>query len=372
MSINLYGPLNDLGYGIFTRGIAKGLYDIGYINFHLNPIGQIGLESNEDVEMIQRNSQISWSRQNDAVAIWHEFDLSRFSGKRLFAFPIFETTEFVQAGKSYLSQMDGILVASRWAKEVVQQNTNNSVPVYVAPGGCELMDSEAIRNTKQNSVFTFLSIGKLEERKGHFDLMQAYFNGFSDFRAETRLLLHCFNPLDKDFLPKVHKMLVSLGANVRKSVSNNCLIAQKNKAIIEIPMGRLSRENLFQLFKFSHIGVFPAKAEGWNLPLMEALQSGLPCIATNYSAHTEYLNEENNYNKDLLLTKLTEVKAFDGIYFHGNRGNWMSTDQEELIEKMRNSYNNYDSILNAFNPQIFRDKYTWSNTASKLIEALSK
>ena len=40
-------------------------------------------------------------------------------------------------------------------------------------------------------------------------------------------------------------------------------------------------------------GVFPSRAEGWNLGLLECMSMGLNVIATNYSAHTEFVEPAN-------------------------------------------------------------------------------
>ena len=41
-------------------------------------------------------------------------------------------------------------------------------------------------------------------------------------------------------------------------------------------------------------GLFPARAEGWNLELLEMMACGKQVIATNYSAHTEFCTKENS------------------------------------------------------------------------------
>ena len=60
-------------------------------------------------------------------------------------------------------------------------------------------------------------------------------------------------------------------------------------------------------------GVFPARAEGWNLELLEMMSCGKNVIATNYSSHTEFCNSEN-----CMLVETTELEdAHDGKWFRG-------------------------------------------------------
>ena len=75
-------------------------------------------------------------------------------------------------------------------------------------------------------------------------------------------------------------------------------------------------------------GVFPSRAEGWNLEALELMACGKNIIVTNYSAHTEFCNTENSMLVDIDDTE----KAFDGIWFQGE-GNWakIADKQQEQI-----------------------------------------
>lgn len=372
MSFNLYGPLNDLGYGIFTRGLIKGLKEVGISAFHLSPIGPIEMEDREEAQALAQQAQTyGWSRKFPGVAIWHEFDLNKFSGGKLVAFPIFETTEFPPIAKNYLSQMDAVCVMSKWARDVVVHNIGGSVPVFVIPGAANVLTSPEIEATPKSSAFTFLHVGKYEMRKAPIETIQAYLKAFESSSENTRLRLHCYNPFDRDFGRNISSILGQLGLRVVNSSTPHSIVAVKGSCIVEVPNGRIPAQQIFQLYKNSHIGVFPARAEGWNLPLIEAIQSGLPCIANNYSAPTEYLNSEMGYNSDLLLNESKLEVANDGIFFHGNRGYWASPSVDELADKMKHSYYNYNEVLAKFDNSKIKQTFTWQNTAKKFVEMLN-
>jgi glycosyltransferase involved in cell wall biosynthesis len=369
---NLYGPVNNLGYGIFTRGIIKGLKQLGNVDYHLDIIGQPQLDGpGEEANLINHLIQKPWTRKAASVAIWHEFDLSKFSGEKLVAFPIFETTGFFPAATNYLAQMDAVMVASNWAKQVIHKNVGDSLPVFVVPGAANLTSSPAVTATSKYEGFTFLHVGKFENRKSTIETIRAYIAGFSNTTFQTRLLCHCFNPFDQSFQHNMAKVLQSLGLRLIQAATPSSLIAIKGNCIVEIPVGRVSDEQLSQLYRAAHVGVFASKGEGWNLPLMEAIQSGLPCIATNYSAHTEYLTSQFDYPQDLLLTNLKMEPAYDGLYFKGDRGDWAAPSIEELAHKMRYAYDNYHEIVAKFDPTKIAQTFTWTNSANKFLECLS-
>lgn len=368
--LNLYGPINDLGYGIFTRGLLRGLTELD-TSCHLAPIGQIQITDQFDSSMLNTAISTPWIRSLPSIAVWHEFDLNKFSGKKLIAFPLFETTLFNDSAKNYLSQMDGILVASEWGKSVMIENIGNSVPIFVVPGAADLIETPAVLATNKSNAFTFINVGKFEKRKSTLEAIHAYVSAFHNQPVDTRFIVHCFNPFDNNFKESMLSHLQRLGLSIAKSSSNqSCIVASQGNAIVEVPIGKLSKESLCQLYRHCHVGVFPAKAEGWNLPLMEALQSGLPCIASDYSAHTEYCKDSFGFPTELLLNKLTMNIADDGIWFKGDRGSWAEIDTAELAQKMIDSYNNYNSIMSKFSPNILRNTFSWKNSATKLLEAL--
>ena len=369
-SLNLYGPLNEFGYGIFTRGVIKGLLGLQRTDFQLCPIGPINVENTDEATMYNSMSQKpTWNRSAPSVSIWHEFDLNKFSSNKLIAYPIFETTKFNPTAINYLKQMDSICTLSEWGKSVITENIGNDVPITVVQGAS---DSVVAPNTVQKSnSFTFFHAGKYEQRKSSVEAMISYIKAFENKQADTRFVCHCFNPFDRNFVNNTCGMLNKIGMRVIPSTSGHSIVGIKGNAIIEIPRTRITREQLFMLMQSSHAGIFPSRAEGWNLPLMEAIKVGVPSIATNYSAHTEYLTEEYGYPKELLLNNLTPEIANDGQFFHGDRGHWMKPDLDEIAERMLYIHDNYQEILKSFNPTKIVEHFTWENTATQLLEVVS-
>jgi glycosyltransferase involved in cell wall biosynthesis len=295
-SCNIYAPINELGYGKLSRGLITGLLQNKVEDIFLSPIGQVDIENKAEVPSLQALVNNPWYRHRPSVAIWHEFDLAKFSGDKLVAFPIFETTEMSAVAKNYLSQMDAIFVLSKWAKQVVESNIKVGIPVVVVPGGSTLIETPNVVNAPKNTAFTFCTVGKFESRKAHLELISAYGDAFCNASEDTRLMCHIYNPFIPNFAQAILGHLNKVGFKATTTSRPDSLIATRGNAVVQIFLGRLSEEQVYQLYRTAHIGVFPAKAEGWNLPLMEAIKSGLPCIATNYSAHTEYLTSEYDYN----------------------------------------------------------------------------
>ena len=114
------------------------------------------------------------------------------------------------------------------------------------------------------------------------------------------------------------------------------------------------------------VGVFPSRAEGWNLEALEMMSVGKRVIMTDYSAHTEFATDSNSK-----LIKIEETEpAYDGIWFEG-QGEWacMGENQiEQLVHHMRECHiekneTNESGVSTA-------KTFSWDNCAKKIMEAL--
>ena len=120
-------------------------------------------------------------------------------------------------------------------------------------------------------------------------------------------------------------------------------------------------------------GVFPSRAEGWNLELLEMMSCGKNVIATNYSAHTEFCNDENCHLVDV-PEELEEAQ--DGRWFRG-QGKWASIGEDQvsqIAEHMRTVHQlkqKDDLKINQAGIDTSKE-YTWANAANHIVAALNE
>ena len=131
---------------------------------------------------------------------------------------------------------------------------------------------------------------------------------------------------------------------------------------------QISQSDVYNIMSQVDCGVFPARAEGWNLELLEMLSCGKHVIATNYSAHTEFCNKENS-----MLVEINNLEtAFDGLFFNGEYGYWAEiadTQKDQIITYMRDIHHKKQSGKLSHNLHGIETakQFSWENTAKEIL-----
>jgi glycosyltransferase involved in cell wall biosynthesis len=249
-----------------------------------------------------------------------------------------------------LSVPDIIFATSQWAKNIIQNNVSTLCEVVPLGVDTSIFDYQKIQQTKNNNKYVFLNIGKWEIRKGHDFIHKVFMDAF---------------PTEEDV------ELWILASEKTNNYSNENELKMWKEIYAKDPRIKLfsgvdSQYEIAQLIANSDCGLYPSRAEGWNLELLETMAMNKPVIATDYSAHTEFCNKDNCMLVDIDTTE----KAFDNKAFNG-QGNWAKIGPkqiDQIIHHMRYAYSN--KIINNNNGIITANKYTWSNTAESILRCI--
>ena len=350
--INLIAPINSLGYGVVGHNLLKSLLKINP-STALYPISQPEF-SDEHIEKAMKNR--GQFKLFPSVKIWHQNDVHTHIGKgEHVGFPIFELDKFNDVEKHHLAKLDQIFVCSEWAKTVVLMNVYRPASdVQVIPLGVDVNTFKPKLNQSEKTIF--FNCGKWEIRKGH-DVLVNIFNKAFDENDNVELWMMTTNP----FLSKEED-------NQWKKLYLNSRLGDKIKFIDRVN----THKEVYNIMSRTDCGIFPSKAEGWNLELLEMLSCGKKVITTNYSAHTEFCNDDNAY---LVEVDSKEV-AYDGKWFHGNSGSWAKISDKEIdifVDYMRNIHQlKQDNNLTINQAGVeTANKFTWQNSALKIQKDLN-
>ncbi len=312
--INIIAPINQLGYGIVSLNIVKALSKITKVS--LFPIGSPSDIKDEDIPIIKQaleNAQFP-DFEAPCVRVWHQHDMSQFVGKgQHIAFPFFELNEFSNREKYHLNSVDKIFVSSKWAKNVcLSQLSQPEDNILVVPLGVDSSIFKPASEISSNKKTVFFNCGKWEKRKGH-DILPIIFDRAFDIDDNVELWMMNDNPF-----------LDQRASEKWKSHYTDSKNGHKIKFIDRAK----TQEEVYNIMTQVDCGIFPSRAEGWNLELLEVMSCGKQVITTNYSAHTEFCNDQNSY----LVEITSNEPAEDGVWFDGKIGSWAKIDEDQILE----------------------------------------
>ena len=358
-TFNLTAPINQLGYGVTGLNITKSLMELGH-GVSLFALGPVDAPK-EYHEMLRACAGESLMPDFTApsIRLWHQFDMSEFVGRGTkIAFPIFELDTFTPRGIHHLGNPDQYFVCSGWAKNILIENLHKHYGwddledrVHVIPLG---VDREIFReNISPRKETIFFNCGKWEIRKGHDVLVKAFNKAFNE-DDNVELWMMCDNPFyekEENFQWERLYKGSGLGDKIRT-----------------IPRQQ-SQKEVYNIMNQTDCGVFPARAEGWNLELLEMMSCGKSVMATGYSGHTEFCSDDN-----CMIIEAGELEpAEDGKWFKG-QGQWSSIGDkqiDQMAEYMRETHKlkqKDDLKINQSGIETAK-KFSWTNTANKIVEA---
>lgn len=143
---------------------------------------------------------------------------------------------------------------------------------------------------KDDTRFSFYTVGSWVERKNPVGLLKAYLTAFtSKDDVVLRMLTPAVNEQDVQALARAINLpdlppVEFYGREAGKQRHNN-----------QGTFGRFSEDDLLALHYRSKVYVTLTRGEGWNLGAFEAAVVGNPVIATNFSGQLDYLKEYVGY-----------------------------------------------------------------------------
>ena len=145
-----------------------------------------------------------------------------------------------------------------------------------------------------NEIFkpkNFFSLTLLEEVRKKFNLPEKYilFVGRLNVRKNIYNLLKAISILKSDL------KLIIVGEKDWKMFDIQKLIDELNIRNKIVFTGRVNDEELLAIYAMSNVFVFPSFAEGFGLPPLEAMASGIPIIVSNNTSIPEICGEAGHY-----------------------------------------------------------------------------
>jgi len=261
----------------------------------------------------------------------HHLYYQKYSGPKI-AFNVWESTRQPEDFFQRLKTFDELWVPSEWQKQCSIEQGYDPDKIKVVPEGVDVNtffpEKVELLDEYKDGRFKFILFGRWDYRKSTKEIIQTFLKTFSpDEPVDLIVSIDNMWGEQMDGYKSTEERLAAYG------------FTDPRIKIIHFP----SREDYIKFIKTGHVFVSCARAEGWNLPLIEAMACGTPSIYSNCSAQLEFAR-----NKGLPVRILSEKPANSNDYGRYTMsdlpGNYYEPDFEDLSRVMRYAYQNYEAV----------------------------
>ena len=277
----------------------------------------------------------------------HHLFYDQYNGPKI-AYNVWESTLQPKEYFNKLKEFDEMWVPSKWQRDCTIAQGYDPNKIKVVPEGVDVntfYPEKEVTHPLTKDKFTFFLAGRWDYRKSIKEIIETFIKTFNN-NEPVELIVSVDNPFSNDNLNSTEERLKYYG------------LEDDRIKILHFP----PREEYIRLLKSCSVFVSCARAEGWNLPLIEAMACGTPSIYSDCSGQLEFA-EGNGI--PVRISHELPVSASTYNHFNDNVGNYYEPDFNDLGKKMMDvygDYKKYKSFALVESEQI-REEFSWENVA---------
>lgn len=276
------------GYASAAREFLLALDQLNPFPISLEPLTWVsGFDIQESRERWSRLKRLEQAPVLPDSTLLHWTIAPEYTGRgefsRAIGHTIFESNSLPQSFVKGCNRMDALIVPTTFHVDAFRR-AGVDIPMQVVPEGVdtERFTPDGPRLSTIPERFTFLWVAQLSYRKGFDLVLRAFlelFAGHDDVQLVMRSYLS--DGSDKD-LDQVAKLIKIFRKEELGGVQNGHVYLLENVADVHLPA----------LYRSADVLLSPFRGEGWGLPMIEALSSGVPVIATAWGGPMSYLSRD--------------------------------------------------------------------------------
>jgi len=260
-----------------------------------------------------------------------------------------------ERNEKYINKSVKVITSSNWSKTGFVNGGFKENNVIVIPCGVDLKIFKPTNKKKKNQIrkklnigndhFVFLNVGAMTWNKGIDNLVVA-FSVIKKKYSYVRLILkdqsNLYKITAKKLIFDVKKKFPQL---LTDEVLSSIILISKN----------LTLKELSELYGSCDAYASPYRAEGFNMPSLEAAACGIPVILTSGGSTDDY------YHPSFALKIEGKRKTSNGNW------NYIEPNLESLVSNMSDLIEKRNSLLKKNEAILFIEKnFTWKLVSKKL------
>jgi hypothetical protein len=344
--------LSMSGYGVYARQVARWLFEKAdnasrdkKIDIHTQLLNWGGTPWIVDTDacdgLIGRCLQAS-SYPKDKYDVTLQMQLPNEWCPELGKFNIGITAGVEADGCNFawvdqVNKMDLVVVLSEFTKKAFLNSGVVKTPIIVVP--CSFPDAilskEPVEiDLKFDTKFNFLVFGQLTGGQAENDrknlphtikwLMEEFQND-KDVGVVLKTNAGRFSKLDRHYCKN---MVESLMKAINKAPNPKFYLLHGEMSDEEL-VGLYTQPSIKALVTLTH-------GEGFGLPILEAAACGLPVIATDWSAHTEFLGLGQYLKVESKLVPIPTSRVDNQIWMKDTK--WADVNEQDFKKRVRRFY----------------------------------
>ncbi|MDE3076353.1 MAG: glycosyltransferase family 4 protein, partial [Chloroflexota bacterium] len=278
-------------------------------------------------------------------------------------YTMFETDRIAPTWVEACKSVDEIWVPTEFNRRTFTGSGVDPSSIHVIPLGIDASKYEGAEPARLSDAagFNFLSVFEWSKRKGYDLLLRAYAESFTR-DDDVALFIRTYRyPASGSAQPDFSQLFERFCPDPVRAPK------------VVLLLNDLDDQAMASLYAACQAFVLPSRGEGWGIPYMEAMVSGLPTIGTRWSGNLEFMNDDNSFLID--IEGLTEIPNGDPEYPDVYWGHRMAAPSLEHLKRLMRFVYEHPAEAQQRGKQARRDMATlWTkeNVAHKVTERLTE
>ncbi len=275
----------------------------------------------------------------------HYYFYDKYEGP-VIGYNVWESTRQPDGFFKKMLELDQFWVPTEWQRRVTIEQGYPESKIRVVPEAVDGTIFFPVDNPEpyDDGRFKFIIFGRWDYRKFTTEMIQSFVKTFGP-EEPVDLIISVDNKFPVDGMKTTADRLEY--HNIQDSRIKN--------------VGFVTNEQYVDYLQRGHCLLSCSRAEGWNLPLIEAIACGIPTISSAHEAQLEFAQDAS------VIVRTKEYRKPQNVFMSDDTpGLWDEPDFDDLCDKMRYVYENYSTLRSKslVDSELVRNKFTWENAGN--------